>query len=348
MKLKNGLLLLLTAGIWGVAFVAQSVGMDYVEPFTFNTVRSLIGGLVLIPVILLFGEKKDAGKAAEVTRKERRTLLLGGVCCGTALCLASNFQQFGVKYTTVGKAGFITACYIVIVPVIGVLLAWYRKWRKRADGQVPGGQIHGGQAPGGQAFDCQASGGAEEEKAGNPMIWAAVALAVAGLYLLCMEGDSLQVSMGDGLVMVCAFLFSLHILVIDYFSPMTDGVKMSCIQFFVCGILSAVGMVLFEEPSLSQIAAAWAPILYAGVMSCGVAYTLQIVGQKGMNPTICSLILSLESSISVLAGWVILGQALSDRQLAGCGIMLGAIILAQLPSGRKEDADCAAKTEAGA
>ena len=316
MKLKNGLLLLLTAGIWGVAFVAQSVGMDYVEPFTFNAVRSLIGGLILIPVILLFGEKKDAGKAAEVTRKERKTLFLGGVCCGTALCLASNFQQFGVKYTTVGKAGFITACYIVIVPVLGVLLAGYRKWRKRA-----GGQIHGGQA----------SGGAEEEKSGNPMIWAAVALAVAGLYLLCMEGDSLQVSMGDGLVMVCAFLFSLHILVIDYFSPMTDGVKMSCIQFFVCGILSAVGMVLFERPSLAQIAAAWAPILYAGVMSCGVAYTLQIVGQKGMNPTICSLILSLESSISVLAGWVILHQTLSGREILGCVLMFAAIILAQLP-----------------
>ena len=217
-----------------------------------------------------------------------------GVCCGVCLFAASNFQQFGIRYTTVGKAGFITACYIVIVPVIGIFL----------------------------------------KKACGRLLWVSVAMAVVGLYFLCMT-ESLTVGKGDFLVFICALLFSLHILVIDYFSPRTDGVKMSCIQFFVCGILSGIAMLFTEEPHLADIFAAWIPILYAGIMSCGVAYTLQIVGQKGMNPTVASLILSLESCISVLAGWAILGQKLSVRELSGCLIMFGAIILAQLP-GKQE------------
>ena len=221
-------------------------------------------------------------------------LLAGGVCCGVCLFAASNFQQFGIRYTTVGKAGFITACYIVIVPVIGIFL----------------------------------------KKACGRLLWVSVAMAVEGLYFLCMT-ETLTIGKGDFLVFICALLFSLHILVIDYFSPRTDGVKMSCIQFFVCGILSGVAMLFTEEPHLTDIFAAWIPILYAGVMSCGVAYTLQIVGQKGMNPTVASLILSLESCISVLAGWLILGQKLSVRELSGCLIMFGAIILAQLP-GKQE------------
>lgn len=297
MKLKNALLLLLTATIWGVAFVAQSVGMDYVEPFTFNAVRSIIGGLVLIPVIFLLDgnqerQRKERGKEISDNRK---TLIAGGISCGILLCLASNFQQFGVRYTTVGKAGFITACYIILVPVFGLFL----------------------------------------KKKCGPAVFGAVVLAVAGLYLLCMEGGRFFLEKGDFLVFICSILFSFHILAIDYFSPMTDGVKLSCIQFFVCGLLSAVMMVLFEEPSLSRIFAAWMPILYAGIMSCGVAYTLQVVGQKGMNPTVSSLILSLESSISVLAGWALLGQKLSGRQLLGCGVMFGAIVLAQLPGPKK-------------
>ena len=154
---------------------------------------------------------------------------------------------------------------------------------------------------------------------------------MCGLYLLCIK-DGLSIEKGDIYVLVCALLFTLHILVIDYFSPLTDGVKMSCIQFFVCGICCGVFMLLFETPQITEILAAWQPILYAGVMSCGVAYTLQIVGQKDMNPTVASLILSLESCISVLAGWLILGQKLSRRELLGCVIMFSAIILAQLPS----------------
>lgn len=298
-QLKNSLLLLLTACIWGIAFVAQSVGMDYVGPFTFNCVRSIIGGLVLIPCIWLLDRIDPGRKEKPVSAQEHRTnqknLLLGGICCGLALCLASNFQQFGIQYTTVGKAGFITACYIVIVPLLGLFF----------------------------------------KKKCSLLIWASVVLALFGLYLLCIT-ESFTVGMGDLLVFVCAILFSVHILVIDYFSPKVDGVRMSCIQFLVCGILSGIAMLLTETPRLSDILAAWQPILYAGILSCGVAYTLQIVGQKGMNPTVASLILSLESCISVLAGWVILGQTLSMREFGGCIVMFAAIILAQLPSSKKQ------------
>lgn len=290
-KLKNSLILLLTATIWGVAFVAQSVGMDYVGGFTFNMVRSIIGAVVLLPVIWFLNRgKTPSAQTPEEKAANRKTLISGGICCGVFLCLASNFQQFGIKYTTVGKAGFITACYIVIVPILGLFL----------------------------------------KKKCSPFIWGAVVLALIGLYLLCIK-DGFSIGKGDILVMICAVLFSFHILVIDYFSPKVDGVKLSCIQFLVAGILSAIPAFLLEKPQLSSICAAWMPILYAGVMSCGVAYTLQIIGQKDMNPTVASLILSLESCISVLAGWIILGQNLSTREILGCVIMFGAIILAQLP-----------------
>lgn len=289
--LKNSLILLLTATIWGVAFVAQSVGMDYVGGFTFNAVRSIIGSIVLLPVIWFLDRQKEPAKhTAPEQQAERKTLVMGGIACGICLCLASNFQQFGIKYTTVGKAGFITACYIVIVPIIGLFM----------------------------------------KKKCSPFIWAAVIMALIGLYLLCIT-DDFSIGKGDILVLICAVLFSLHILVIDYFSPMVDGVKMSCIQFLVCGVLSGIPALVFEHPQWSSILAAWQPVLYAGVMSCGVAYTLQIVGQKNMNPTVASLILSLESCISVLAGWIILGQKLSAKEILGCFIMFAAIILAQLP-----------------
>ena len=193
------------------------------------------------------------------------------------------------------KAGFITACYIVIVPIIGLFLG----------------------------------------KKCSKFIWAAVAMALIGLYLLCIT-DGFSIGKGDLLVLVCAFLFSIHILVIDHFSPKADGVKLSCIQFLTCGILSGIPALLFEHPEFSAICRAWMPILYAGIMSCGVAYTLQIIGQKNMNPTVASLILSLESCISVLAGWVLLGQQLSAKEILGCVIMFAAIILAQLPQKQAE------------
>lgn len=290
---RNSLLLLLTATIWGIAFVAQSVSMDYIGGFTFNSIRSLIGSLTLLPVILLLNKQKSAEeKNRPQTSSSQKLLITGGIYCGIILCLASNFQQFGIKYTTVGKAGFITACYIIIVPVIGIFL------RKKC----------------------------------SPFIWIAVILSLCGLYLLCLTpGEGFAIGKGELLVLICAFLFSIHILVIDHFSPLVDGVKMSCIQFFVCGILSGIPALLLEKPDLTDILAAKVPVLYAGIMSCGVAYTLQIVGQKNMNPTVASLILSLESCISVIAGWLILGQSLSSREIGGCILMFGAIILAQLP-----------------
>ena len=300
--LKNSLLLLLAAIIWGIAFVAQSVGMDYVGGFTFNAVRSLIGSAVLVPLILILERKNSDNSAPAETNantisniRKRKDLIIGGISCGICLCLASNFQQFGIKYTTVGKAGFITACYIVIVPIIGLFLG----------------------------------------KKCSKFIWAAVAMALIGLYLLCIT-DGFSIGKGDLLVLVCAFLFSIHILVIDHFSPKADGVKLSCIQFLTCGILSGIPALLFEHPEFSAICRAWMPILYAGIMSCGVAYTLQIIGQKNMNPTVASLILSLESCISVLAGWVLLGQQLSAKEILGCVIMFAAIILAQLPQKQAE------------
>ena len=297
-QLKNSLLLLLTSFIWGVAFVAQSVGGEAVGCFTFNGVRSLIGAFVLIPVIFFLDKqkKRELGEEKFLEQKgDSKTLLLGGICCGVMLCIASNFQQFGISFTTVGKAGFITAMYILIVPILGLFM----------------------------------------KKKVGVKVWLGVVLATMGLYMLCMTTESFSLSKGDFLVLICAGFFSLHILIIDYFSPKVDGVRMSCIQFFVCGLISTVIAFVFENPSMSAILSGWLPILYAGVLSCGVAYTLQIVGQKNMDPTVASLILSLESVFSVLAGWVILNQTLSMRELFGCVLMFLAIILAQLPEKTK-------------
>lgn len=297
-QIRNSLLLLLTATIWGTAFVAQSVGMEYVEPFTFTCVRSIIGGFVLIPCIwflrkLKMKEEKTSIVASRplVTKVE----LIGGICCGIALCVASNAQQLGIVHTTVGKAGFITALYVVIVPIMGLF------FKKRV----------------------------------SFVVWICVVLSVIGLYLLCMTEGSFTLAYGDFLVLICAILFSIHILVIDYFSPRGDGVVISCIQFFVCGILSGIIMLFAENPELGNILAAKGPILYAGVLSSGVAYTLQIVGQKDMNPTVASLILCLESVVSALAGWIILNQALTERELFGCVLMFAAIVLAQMPMPKK-------------
>ncbi len=303
MRLKNAMMLMLAAFIWGTAFVAQSVGMDYLGPFTFNGVRNFVGAFALLPCIWLLdrlngkGAKKESpeGKDAQGSAPgEKRDLLLGGICCGTVLFVAGSLQQVGLQYTTVGKAGFITACYIVIVPVCGIFL------HKKIGGKV----------------------------------WVAVALSLIGLYLLCIT-EKLTIGKGDILVFLCALVFTMHILVIDYFSPKADGVKMSCIQFFVCGVLSLVPMFVLETPEFGAVVKSWGPILYAGILSSGVAYTLQIVGQKDVNPAIASLILSLESCFSVLAGWLILGQSLSEREAAGCILMFAAIILAQLPDRRR-------------
>lgn len=290
MRKKNGFLLFLTAFIWGTAFVAQSVGMDHLGPFGFNGIRSLIGGAALLPCIWILGRTDREHRRKE----DRKTLLAGGISCGLALFAASSLQQIGIQYTAAGKAGFITAFYIVLVPVAGIFLGKKTGWK----------------------------------------VWTAVAMALAGLYFLCIT-ESFRIGKGDVFVFAGAVIFAVHILVIDYFAPRTDGVKMSCIQFFVAGILSLFPMAATETTTLEGVWLSMGPLLYAGVLSCGVAYTLQIIGQKNMNPTIASLILSLESCISVLAGWVILGERLSVREGAGCVLVFGAIILAQLP-GKKE------------
>ncbi len=297
-QMKNSLLLLLTAFIWGIAFVAQSVGGDAVGSFTFNGVRSLIGALVLVPVILFLDKQKEKelGEEKFLEQKgDKKTLLIGGICCGVMLCIASNFQQFGLSFTSVGKAGFITALYILIVPILGIFM---------------------------------------KKKVGIK-VWIGVVLAVIGLYLLCMTSERFSLTLGDLLVLICAGFFSIQILLVDYFSPKVDGVRLSCIQIFVCGVISTVLAFVFETPSLSGLISNYIPLLYAGVLSCGVAYTLQIVGQKNMNPTIASLIMSLEIVFSVLAGWVILKETMSGREILGCVLMFLAIILAQLPEKTK-------------
>lgn len=296
-KLKGNLMLLLTALIWGSSFVAQRAGMDYIEPFTFNGIRSLIGGLVLIPVIFLLTrtglggaeQEAEAGSLPKDKKAERKTLLIGGIACGIVLFIASSLQQIGVVYTTAGKAGFITALYVIIVPIMGIFIG----------------------------------------KKIRPIVWLCVLLSIAGLYLLCMK-DGFSLGKGDLLVLLCAVAFALHIMVIDHFSPKTDGVKLSCIQFLVCGLISLVPMFAAETPVLSRILDCWVPILYAGVLSCGVAYTLQVVAQKDTNPTIAAMLLSLESVFAVITGVIILHEQISARELAGCVMMFAAIIIAQL------------------
>lgn len=298
-KIRSNLLLLLTAFVWGTSFVAQKSGMDYIEPFTYNGIRTFIGGLVLIPVIYFFDRKNKEQIEAEKTNKteaerakEKKILLIGGICCGLALFAASSLQQFGVNYTTAGKAGFITTLYVVLVPIFSIVL------RKKV----------------------------------RPVMWLCVVMGAVGLYLLCMTDDSFRLQFGDMLVLICAVAFAVHIMVIDYFSPKADGVKLSCIQFLFAGILGLICMVLFETPVLSAILDCAVPILYAGVLSCGVGYTLQVIAQKDAEPTAASLILSLESVFAVIAGAIILHESMSFREILGCAVIFAAVIIAQLPS----------------
>lgn len=288
-KIKGNIILMLTAFIWGTAFVAQSVGMDYVGPFTFITSRYIIGGIFLIPCIFLL-DKINKNSNKNNNNINKKTLYIGGCLCGIVLFIASSFQQIGIQYTTVGKSGFITALYIIIVPVLGLLFK--KKVQKR--------------------------------------VWFSVVIALIGLYLLCIK-ENFEISRGDFLILMCAVCFSIHILVIDKFSPLVDGVRMSCIQFFVAGILGIIPMFILENPELANLIQAYSPILYAGVMSSGVAYTLQIIGQKYTSPVMATLIMSLESVFAALSGWLILGEILSVKELIGCVLVFAGIIIAQLP-----------------
>lgn len=298
------MLLLLTALVWGVAFVAQRQGGASAGPYTFNCIRSFLGGLVLLPVIP-FLDRYTAGKKPQSTQDKRR-LVVGGALCGLVLFVASTFQQLGMYHgTTAGKAGFLTACYILLVPVLGMLFGRRCRWN----------------------------------------VWIGILTAVVGLYFLCLtNGFSLQLS--DGLVLLCAVCFSVHIMVVDHFSPLVDGVRMSCIQFFVCGVCGVIPMLAIEIPQIGAAAwlhslgsiDVWIPILYAGIMSCGVGYTLQIVGQNGINPAIASLLMSLESVFSVLAGMLILHETMSGREILGCVLVFAAVIFAQLEFGKRQSA----------
>ncbi|MCI6011932.1 MAG: DMT family transporter [Firmicutes bacterium] len=300
-KMKSNILLFLTAFIWGSAFVAQKSGMDYIEPFTYNGIRTFIGGLVLIPVIIFFTKKSNRQNHANekvFDFQKDRMAIIGGVCCGIALFVASSLQQFGVSYTTAGKAGFITTLYVVFVPIISLIL------RKRV----------------------------------RPIMWLCVVLGAVGLYLLCMTDSSFSLQFGDMLVLLCAVAFAVHIMVIDYFSPKADGVKISCVQFLVSGVLGIFCMFLFENPDLGNILDCWLPILYAGVLSCGVAYTLQVVAQADADPTAASLILCLESVFAAISGAVLLHESMSPRELMGCAVIFAAVIISNLPE-KKASAD---------
>lgn len=293
-KLLNPLLLLCTAFIWGVAFVAQKNGSDSVEPFLFTSLRSFLGGVVLLPIIGIMGKKAPQPTVANPQKKD---LFVGGALCGTALFAATAFQQIGLtEGTNAGKSGFITALYIVLVPLFGIFL------KKRVTAKM----------------------------------WLSVAIAAVGLYLLCVDLKSgFSVQKSDIWVMACAVVFSVHILVIDRFSLRVECIKMSCIQFFVCGILSLISALVFNESfSLAAIGEAAIPLLYLGIMSSGVAYTLQIVAQRGTEPTVASMIMSLESVFAVLAG-VMFGEKMSAAEIVGCVVMFAAIILSQLPEKEK-------------
>lgn len=290
-KAQGSIMLLIAALIWGTAFVAQSEGMRYVEPFTYNAVRTLIGGIVLIPVIAAFRmSNRKKGEAAETEKAPLKVTVTGGIVCGFFLFIASSFQQSGISMTTAGKAGFITALYIVIVPVFELIL--HRRTRI--------------------------------------ITWICVFVAAIGFYLLCID-EGFHVGKGDWLVLCCAVFFAMHIMSIDHFnSKNADPMLMSCIQFFTAGTLMAVSMFIFEEPKLDCIIDARYTILYAGIMSSGVAFTLQVIGQKNVPPAASTLIMSLESVFAALSGWLILHEQLLPKELAGCLLVFTAVIFAQL------------------
>ena len=310
LKLRSSICLLAAALIWGTTFVAQSIATGLLTPYTYNACRFLLGFLVLLPVAILTGRKdplavnyrgseSGAGTAGAFSESapgtasvssSSRLLLTGGILCGLCLFLAGSFQQTGIQYTTAGKSGFITALYIVLVPILGLFL------KRRC----------------------------------SLLIAPAVVLAVIGFYLLCIK-EGFSINKGDAITLGCSFMFALHILTIDHYSPLVNPIQLSCVQFLVAGAVSLIPSFLFETPAWSDILACWLPIVYAGVLSSGIAYTLQIIGQRGLHPAVAALLMSLESVISVLSGWLILGDVLTAKEVFGCVLVFSAVILAQLP-----------------
>ena len=300
-RVLGSLLLTLTAIIWGTAFAAQRVGMEHIEPVTFTAARMVPAALAVGAVSAAMGAReKERGipRTAEEDASRRKNTLLGGLCCGLFLTAASLFQQIGMVYTSAGKAGFITAMYMLLVPVIEFLV-----FKKRYPWTV----------------------------------WLAVAVGVAGMYLLCVQ-EGFSLSRGDALTMACAVLFSGHILCCDHFAPRANPLRMSAIQFATAAVLSAAAAFIAETPSWDKVASAAIPILYCGLMSGGLGYTLQIVAQRWTDPTVASLLMSLESVFAALAGAVLLGERMSARELIGCVVMFVAIILVQVPLPKRKSA----------
>lgn len=295
-RVRQNVLPLVTAMIWGTAFVAQSVGAEYMGPFTFNAARAIIAFVFLLCLCGIRAVYRKRRGEVKPLAASRRDLVVGGVCCGTALAVASSFQQKGLETTSPGKAGFITALYIVLVPLAGLLL--------------------GRKAP--------------------RAVWLGVALAVAGLYCLCVTGE-FSITGGDLYVLACAFCFTAQIMVVDHFTNKVDGVALSCVQFLVMTLLCSAGMLTETPPSPALLSRWLGPVLYAGMFSSGVAYTLQILAQKDSDPAVVSLLMSMESVFATIAGALILGDRLSGREYLGCALMLAAIILAQLPPPRRKE-----------
>ena len=299
-NLKGSLILCIASLIWGLAFVAQSSAADKVPPFLFNSLRSFIGSLFLFLLLLIRGawSKKSPFPKG---RDGIKTALLGGLLCGTFLTVAANFQQFGIAYYPDGvaseaRAGFLTALYVILVPLFSIVI---------------------GKRP-------------------NVGLLIAVGVATVGVYLLCLSDGLGSIYLGDLFLFCCAIAFAFHIFAVNRFVARVDGILLSALQFLVCGILSAVLSLIFEDASLQNVLAAAPQILYLGIASSGIAYTLQIIGQKFAEPTVASLTMSLESVFAALGGWLIVGNALSGRELLGCALVFVAIVLAQIPFRKKQ------------
>ena len=291
---KNSLLLLLCSFIWGTAFVAQSAGSG-MGAYSFLAGRSWLAVLVLIPTMLMFdavNRRRTGTDGRPKTESEKKQLVVAGFVCGTFLFAASAAQQIGITINpSTAKAGFLTAMYVVLVPVFGLFLG----------------------------------------RKGSAQLWVSMVIAVLGLYLLCMKNGFTGIESSDWILLSCAVLFSFQIMAVDHFSPRMDGVRLSLAEFLVVSVESTVAAFLFETPTAAEFAANALPILYCGVLSSGVAYTLQILGQRDLNPAIASLIMCLESVFSALGGWMLLHQNLSAREVFGCVLIFAAVVLAQLP-----------------
>lgn len=287
-KVKGSIFLLLTAIIWGTSFVSQKLGMNYVEPFTFGASRFLLGAVVLLPLIFLFNTAKER-KSEEKIEYDRKDLITGGILCGFALFFGASLQQWGLVYTTAGKAGFITALYIVLVPIIGLFM------KKKVEAYT----------------------------------WLGVVLAVIGLYILTIkEGFSMEI--GDAIVLAGTLFWALHIIIVDFYTAKTESLKLSCMQFATAGTLSLFAAFIFEKPTIRALIDCAGPIVYTAVMVVGVAYTLQIIGQKYTSPTVASLIMSLEAVFSAICGALFLNESMTTKEIVGCVLVFIAVILTQI------------------